>query len=259
MCHEPTSAIPSLRPDVDGCFYREMSTSVQPAPGIPRPQRIDPLWKCSDDDRALDPLLDLTTIGSMWRVAAHRFDGLVADHQVDVGASHAERIIVRQAQIRTSLPPPVLCPYDAVGRARDETNARPHASLWRHDGNPVAFADPPRCRGRGVHLDDGLRQHSAQARQIAVLAVAISVRGPSAAVAAGATRRVTRHSPARSPDVHCRQAHRCFRSARAGWNEPGRSALRWCAAPARSRQSMPTADDARADAPFPVWYRPQRR
>ena len=47
---------------------------------------------CINYCRTEGRLLDLAMIGSMWRGAADRIDGLVADHKVDVGAIRAERI-----------------------------------------------------------------------------------------------------------------------------------------------------------------------
>ena len=109
-------------------------------------------------DCRLGQLLDLALIGSMWRGTTDRIDVLIADDEVEIGAIVTEGIVARQTQIGTGLPPSVLRTDDSVSQRRDEPGACTNTSLWSHDGNPVAFADPACRGGRRADLDKRLGQ-----------------------------------------------------------------------------------------------------
>jgi hypothetical protein len=110
------------------------------------------------DSRRICQPLDSAAIGAVWGGTTDRVEGFIADHEVNVCAVWANRVVAGHIKGWTSLPPSVLRRDDPIGEASGEPGARPHSSLRRYDSHPVARADAMGCGSRGIHIDQRVRQ-----------------------------------------------------------------------------------------------------
>src|SRR5258708_32631675 len=100
--------------------------------------------------------------------SADRIENLIANHQVDVCTLGPERIVTRQPEIWTGLPPTVLSTQDSISEAGIEVCSRPNAPPWRRNQYPLALPDLMPCCGLPIHFDDCVRYRMREPRELRV-------------------------------------------------------------------------------------------
>ena len=89
-------------------------------------------------------------VATMWGSTADRVENLVANHKIDVRPIGPERVVTRQPEIWTGLPPAVLSANYPISETGVEVSTCPDASSRRRDRYPCVLFDLMQRCGRRI-------------------------------------------------------------------------------------------------------------